>query len=496
MAGFDTSDVAAHVGQGIQPSNPLQTIEQLAGTQNALNQNRMFTAKAAAGAILQQSIGPDGQPDLGKFSAGIRSDPRTAPFAPEILQDAATLQGTGITNQTNQQALAAKQFSTLQSALAQTGSDAEVASVIHRLVESGQVSPKFAAEAAGGNIEGLDMASIGALRKQAIMAAGNAAELNANVGTVSQINTGGKSQSVLTKVGPGGATVEKAEGDASALPMTQSPEAMGALVSYVDKDGVTHQVPRSAIETATGQPKTDAAGLTDEHGALATSLPPGVSEGRAAPNAASGQQLAADRAAVGSASAADQSNAFHQIDQLLSAPEGNTGPGTQAVNGWRNFMLANLPWLKSVIPGSLNEAQIQSANADELKKYMVKAGAAAASQYGPGTNEKLAVAASGNPNTDMSTLANRDVNRVNMALYRAQQAKVANYSGNPEDYSTYAAGWNRNVDPRAFMLDTMTKEQRQKVMSTITTTAQQRAFLRGKQEAEKAGIFADSDIPR
>ncbi len=207
---------------------------------------------------------------------------------------------------------------------------------------------------------------------------------------------------------------------------------------------------------------------------------------------ASGNQLANDK--ILASTAATQMVPLRKVYDLLRTT--NIGPGTEETNQLRSFIVSQLPALASIIPGGIDARRVQSANYDELRKYMVQIAGAQAAQYGQGTNEKLAIAASGNPNIHMTGLAARDVVRMNIALLRAQQAKVLGYNGPPEGYADYATHYAKNVDPRAFMLDLLTKQERSKVMSTITTSADRKAFLAGKEAAESSGIFRESDIPQ
>jgi hypothetical protein len=209
---------------------------------------------------------------------------------------------------------------------------------------------------------------------------------------------------------------------------------------------------------------------------------------------ASSNQYAEDLRAAGAAQT--QTVALRKVYDLLGTT--NTGPGTQVTNGWRSFLIAQAPFLKKL--GVIGDADVlKTANTDELKKYMTQMAASQAAQYGSGTNEKLAVAASGNPNPDLSNLANRDVTRMNLALLRAQEARMAAFEEtgkDPQDYAKWSAGWARQTDPRAFMLDLMSKAERQKMLAGINTEAEKKAFLAGKRAAIEVGLFSDADIPR
>jgi hypothetical protein len=180
------------------------------------------------------------------------------------------------------------------------------------------------------------------------------------------------------------------------------------------------------------------------------------------------------------------------VYDTLRAGNVTIGPGSMALNQARSFVQTNLPFLK----GAVNANQVQIADMDTLRKYMVQIANNRASQFGQGTNEKLAEAAHGSPNPDMSNLGALEVTRMNLALARAEAAKVANYHGAPEGYSDYAQQYGRRVDPRAFMLDLLTPAERGAVLKSITTDADKAAFLRGRDEAIKAGYYTLRDIPR
>jgi hypothetical protein len=210
---------------------------------------------------------------------------------------------------------------------------------------------------------------------------------------------------------------------------------------------------------------------------------------------ASGQQYSQDLAAAAASQPAQV--AMRKVVDLL--PGTNVGPGVEATNGWRSFILSQLPILAPLIPGGLTQAQVQTASTNELKKYMVQTAGAAAAPYGAGTNEKLAFASSGNPNLTMDKLSALDVSRMNVALQRAQNAKPYLFSTTKEDpgqYSDFASNYARTVDPRAFMLDMLSVPERDKLLSTITTPEDRAKFQRGVQAAEAAGYFTRADLPR
>lgn len=439
MPGFDTSNVAAEVGQGVQQTNPLQFIGQLAQTQNALNQNKMFPLQyQAAGA------------NLGQLQRDIQ----------------------------------AKQFGVLQSALAQTTDPSEVPDTVTRLVQSGQITADFAAQALGGGVDGLDAASIASRRRQAIMSAGNQAEVTALTGTPTPVETGGATK--FESVNPFTNAVSPMGGAGATVPNTLSPSEINtpAYTKIDPATGIPEMVTKGAAAANPANPA-----------AIQTGLPPGAAAGREAVGVASGNQYAADLA--GQTENGINIAQMKEVDQLLQAPEGQTGPGTQAFNKWRDAAIAFLGPNAKLIPG-LDANTLQAATQDELRKYMTRLAGVNGSPFGAGTDYRLAQAATGNANPDMSNLANRDVERMNLALSRAQQARLAAFQQTglpPEQYSTWASNWSRQVDPRAFMLDLLSPAERQKMLAPITNKGDIAAMTRGVKAAESAGLFGRADIP-
>lgn len=169
---------------------------------------------------------------------------------------------------------------------------------------------------------------------------------------------------------------------------------------------------------------------------------------------------------------------------LIKGGKVTLGPGSDAFNRTRSFVTATL---------GLDQSKV--ASYDEVHKYLTQIANQRAAQFGPGTNEKLAVAAAGSPNVDMSNLGASTVLRMNIALARAQAAMPANYHGAPEGYRDYASNYGRTVDPRAFMLDMLSAPERNKLLSSITSPSDKKAFLNGLQAAEAAGYYHRSELP-
>jgi hypothetical protein len=484
----------------------LQTAGNLQALQNAANQNALYRARVASGQDYQGAIGPNGQIDQNAFMRALSQDPQAAAMAQEAGGNALTQQNTQLANTTSQLGITGTATSNIRQDLASVAPDmaisdpkaraadqkARAAALIMHGASVGRYGPDsmgFAANFLGGNTPG------GTNWQDDINSAANVEGPGAialQAGNPSLVNTGSVAKTIRT-FPQGGVTSDT--GDAAAVPLTLSPSEKVSRTTYTDASGVTHTIPIGALASESGEPKA-IPGVTGPDGSLTTALPPGAAEARATVGQASGAQYASELSASGQNQTMGAQ--LKTIDSLLNTPEGKTGPGTQVVNGWRNFAMANLPILTKVFPGT-TEAQVQSATQDELKKYMTQIALQQSGSFGPSTNEKLAAAAAGNANPDMSNLGNQAVTRMNLALTRAQQARLAAFQQSglaPEQYSTWASNWNRQVDPRAFMLDTLKPAERQSLLSTMTTPAARAALLRGKAAAEQAGLFQESDIPR
>lgn len=215
----------------------------------------------------------------------------------------------------------------------------------------------------------------------------------------------------------------------------------------------------------------------------------GASPGQGNLNIASANQLAADRTASGQLQAALVP--LRTAYDLVNKGGVQLGPGSETFNRMKSFVLSTLG------PNVVNADQV--ANYDQVHKYLVQIANQRATQFGAGTNEKLAVAASGSPNVDMSNLGAAEVLRMNIALARADAAKSAAYgNGAPEGYGRFAADYGRSTDPRAFMLDLLSPAQRSTLYASVRkeTPSAQSAFARGVLAAEAAGYFHRGDLKR
>lgn len=478
-AAVDTS-VTANAGNHL-----FDQVGRLAQIQNQLNQNKLFQGQVAAGRALQQSIDPQtGQVDFGRAASLVSADPATAPFALDAMNNLLTGQGKSISNTDAKTKLQGLYNANMQQdwlSASQAGIDPHLALV--RGIAMGRYPAEVAATFAGSGgvpADQLAKASAIALGPDAVRAAYGSPETQ---------DVGGKQ--VTSLVNPALGTKTTMAGDAAVLDKTLTPSD-AVSPAYTTFNAQTQQ---PEIVTKGAAAALGAGGPAGAH--IPAGAPLGAEQAANTAGQGAASILNADRADANGAM--QRISSLKHINDLLGTPEGKTGPGTQVINGWRNFLLAHAPAIAAMTNGGIDEAKLRSATLDELKKYMSRYAGDAASQYGQGTNEKLAVAASGNANPDMSTLANRDVTRMNLALERARQARMAAWDASgqpPQNYGQFVSSWNRTVDPRAFMLDLLSPQERGKMLSTITSDADKKALLRGKKAAESAGLFAEKDIPR
>ncbi len=406
MPDFNTTDVAATVGQG-QP-NALQQFGGLLDLRQKQNALQLF------------------------------------PLEQQRLQLANT--GAGITNATNQQALQAAKTQTLLAMLAATNSDDEVVPMWHRAVQANLVDADTAANAVGGNIDSFTPAAIHKLRAQAQSAAGNAAELAASRGTLVQTHTGGATVGNVVKVGPEGITSSAAEGPVASIADVQSPTDQGVMIGYQGADGQTKQIPKSAVQDIHGHgiPNVkDGEGnqLTDATGALTTTLKP---SDLALINSTATNQ--ADRASALETATEGSAQRKALIQELLQTNgEFRSGPGAAK---WSSIVTEF-----NRVFGTKFEADPAAAQQVFGKIAQMIASQQRDTLGLPATNAGQQAADIASPNTEYSPKAieavagqlagNEDLLQKKEAAWNAYHKKGGSYNG-------FVRQFNKNFDPRYF----------------------------------------------
>lgn len=196
-------------------------------------------------------------------------------------------------------------------------------------------------------------------------------------------------------------------------------------------------------------------------GFVATGLAPGVEE--TAKGAASALNNLHNTVAGSSGRVFQLKEALHGLEGA-----GATGPGTETTNKIKSFLLAQEPeFLKKL---GISPDEVKIADYDKANKYLTQYASGQMGSMGGGTDSKLATALSGNANTHISALAAQDVVKAAIGMERMQQAQVQAFDESglpPSDYNKWQAKWNKETDPRVFMMDELSPEKRAKVISGL-----------------------------
>ena len=204
-----------------------------------------------------------------------------------------------------------------------------------------------------------------------------------------------------------------------------------------------------------------------------TGLGPGQKVGIEAGANASASQWADLQHQVGGTSAGGGSaGRIYQLQQSLKSlqqlgPQG-TGPGAAGMQSVIRYA-QSMPFVGGLVSGVTSPDQI--ANYDEANKYLTQYASAKAGAHGGTTDSQLATALSGNASTHISNLAAQNVVKANIGLERMDQAQAQAFQQTgqtPDQFSNFSAGWNRSMDPRAFIADQLTPQQLQSTVSSMS----------------------------
>lgn len=316
---------------------------------------------------------------------------------------------------------------------------------------AGALYPQQMADAWFGGVGMPGTPSISDLANQSLMAAGNEQELRAGIGTPSTINTGTAQKTFTQKVGIGGVSMTPAAGEGANVPMGQSPEFQGAYVPIKRDDGSVVNVPRSEIETPTGQGIPNVQGpdgkpLTGPHGEVLGALPAGQ-EGALA----SGVQNQQDRAnalqtafdnGVGNTSAARKA-LLEEMRQVQG--DFRSGPGAAKwagivteFNRLFNSNFAADPSSAEQVFGKMAQI-VASQQRDTLGLPATNAGEAAAELAAPNTTYS--------PKANLALIGQLEGNE---DLLQTKQAAWTKFSKAGGQYNDFASQFNRAYDPRFF----------------------------------------------
>jgi hypothetical protein len=223
-------------------------------------------------------------------------------------------------------------------------------------------------------------------------------------------------------------------------------------------------------------------------GSIVAAPPPGSIEAQKATGTQAGEELAKERTI-----AANYRGSVNSLEKAIPALEKlgttGTGPGTEAINHLKSFVLSNIPG------ADFKGLKDDVATYDKAKKYLTDF----VNQNGnSGTNDKLAASFAGNPSVNISNAAAVDVAKTALALRKMRQAQLEAFqeSGLPDDqFGKWASIWNRQQDPRVYAWDYMNDSQKKTTLQSMTGAKRDHFIMAIHDVADKNFINPDSLKP-
>ena len=415
------------------------------GLLNSANQNRLAIGQREAGKAVQGAITPDGTVDNKLLMQGIQSNPLVAPAAQEAVQGAQAIQSNKIAIDQAQLNKVKDQINFTRQTLGSLAADPDlnqtkVIEATGKLIAQGVISPQQAAT---------EIASMP--KDPAELKKWTMGHLINSMQAAEQFHSIYGTPQLIAGKGPNGEDI-------------QTPIAVPSV------PGMAPRVQGAEGGEATGAP---ASPVNPQTGAITTSLPAGQEE-NLQKSAQAYQVLRQDLERI-------PQRLFTLNKALTALKSAPTGGGSETRNTIMNYVQSLAG--EGVIPG-VDAEQIK--NFDEANKYLIQYASQQADSMGPGTNEGLATALSGNANTHISNLAAQDVVKANMALERLRQAQAITFdmTKQPDNqFSDFSLRWGKNVDPVAFGIDVMEPKARKKYFDGLTTEGKKRF-----RESVKIGI--------
>lgn len=273
--------------------------------------------------------------------------------------------------------------------------------------------------------------------------------------------------------------------------MALGTEALGGESGTPDDEGRIPTIPKGRAIVERTQP-----------GGMITTNPPGYTEAATI----SGQQMSAARAR-GANYGADIFPMNQLLEKIRKLGPNDMGPGTPEFNKMKSFVKSNLSWLPGAEKAYGDPEKI--ATFQELEKYATQLAGSRANQFGHGTDQSVSLSLTGSPNAHIDQLAGDNLTQAIIGLRKMEHAQLlqAEKLGiSPGKFSSWASQWmtginpqtgrpdkNYRVDPRAFMIDTMTPEQRQNVEKSFKTQEDRTRFNNSVHLAVEHGLI---DLPK
>lgn len=455
-----------------QPMNPFALAGQIAGIQNAVQQNillrKTIGAQQALGQQVQNATGPDGQFDPNSFMTGVKGDPNAAFGAQEAAEFAQQQRQAQLAQQQTQLANAHAQWGVINESVGSLlqkpdVSAADVTSSVGNLVGMGVISAKVGAAELAAMPQNPDELP-NWLRGHLVRGMQAQAQIESMLGPQQLVDTGGQIAAVRT---PTVTDTSMPEGETHApLAKTMSPGEAAAPVQTFDN--------------ATQQPKLITKGEFAE-------------EGSAPAGPALGQEAAANVTATG---AAQQGLAVaHQADEARDT-KAMLGNMEADLNGSLNFGPGNSEWKHMLAMGQrlgLNVEPNEVASQENFNKLATMLAQRQFAQLGgTGTDRQLGSAIDSNPNSAISNLGNRRIiamlkgNADAIMLKNQVWQKWLQNGHSPASYNQFSTEFNKAYDPRVFQMQYLNPAERKQMVSGMAG-AEQTQFRNQFNAAVKRG---------
>ena len=257
-------------------------------------------------------------------------------------------------------------------------------------------------------------------------------------------------------VGPAAPPSPAVPGDVAAI--MAGMQRGGAPVAGTAAAGPAAQAPQGGFGTGVGTyggaaPGAPPAAPTDVRPPVYTSAPSGFSEE---------QTASAEHAGAARAKTAGYQRDIQPIEGAITALGGaDTGRGGELLNNIRaNIQDITPSFLQRMLPTTLTDPKARQAY-EEANKYLT--GMQLQAPGGARSDAGTAAAGAASPSVHISNTAAREVALAILAQRRLEQAGTLlfNQSGKSVgEFDRHMGAWNTQVDPRAFVVDKMSPDER------------------------------------
>lgn len=485
----------------------INRVAQLAQTQNAVNQNKLFQGQVAASEALRQSIDPQtGQIDFDNVNRLIQRNGAN-PYAQQAVQNMLVARGKTIENTTNQTALQASYTKNINADIG--GQDAAaIPGIIARGVQNGRYPQSVAESYLGGNMP-VDGETLGertarlskmdALSKQAAIQNGTDSNMEAAFGKSGTVDNGPSVlpynfNRVTGQSTPMGAPIPKGMDPATAaqtvdiyvdaqhpkvtvtkgqLAQLLGPQYLGAGAAPPVAGGAAPGGSPGGASGASPAPRPGG-GPSIAGGGPTVTLPggmkglpsePPLGQGQAANDAAHQGAIMAQGWITAGDAANDQRSALQQFERLL--PQFSSGP---ASNFTKQF--GALASQFGLAPPDVSKGVAAQEEASKIAFYIAQ------SQFralgGTGTNMQLESAMHTSPNEFLSKMGNANVIALLKGNADAQQIKAKEWQAwraargdqSAQEFSTY---FNQHFDPLVFQVQYLTQPQVRELVNSMSS---------------------------